>query len=77
KKYKQNGRHLLSLQMDLVSMYCLKHNKEAVYEITHGFVESQANLVKRLRYVFSGYVKRVRFIDDVLFKVLFIIGWFK
>ncbi|ENA1410777.1 glycosyltransferase [Escherichia coli] len=77
KKYKQNGRHLLSLQMDLVSLYCLKHNKEAAYEISHGFVESQASLVKRLRYVFSGYVKRVRFIDDVLFKVLFIIGWFK
>ncbi|HHB0631888.1 TPA: glycosyl transferase 2 family protein, partial [Escherichia coli] len=77
KKYKSNGRHLLSLQMDLVSIYCLMHKKEAGYEISHGFVESQASLVKRLRYVFSGHVKRVKFIDDVLFKVLFIIGWFK
>ncbi len=77
KKNKKNGSHLLLFQMELISLYCLRHNKKEAYAISRDFVECQDSLVGRLKYVLTRRVKRVKFMDDVLFKILFVTGWFK
>lgn len=76
-KDNKQTHHPLFLQMELISRLSNNQDVEDAYIISDKFVRSQMNIFARIRFVFAGSIKRVKFIDDVLFKALYVFGYFK
>ncbi|MCZ4673875.1 glycosyltransferase family 2 protein [Citrobacter sedlakii] len=76
-KDKRKKRHPLSIQMELVAECCADNKKQCAYIISEKFNSSQTNLFKRMSYIVSGHIIRAKFIDDVIFKALYVFGYFK
>lgn len=69
--------HPLFQQMQLIARCSNKSDKKNAFIISNEFVNSQSNFFSRVKFIFEGHIKRVKFIDDVLFKVLYAFGYFK
>jgi len=76
-KERRKQRHPLNIQMQLISQCCKSNKEDLAYIISSKFNSSQLNLFNRVAFVSKGYIKRVKFIDDVIFKTLYVFGYFK
>lgn len=77
KKERKRPEHLLLLQNILIAECCSDDKGNKLFQISNKFVESQHSISTRLKFVVGGYVKRVRLIDDLIFKLLYVLGYYK
>lgn len=70
-------QHLLYLQTELLSEITASEPLSEIHRLSCSFVNSQANFISRFKFVINSDIKRVKKIDDVIFKILFIFGYYK
>ncbi|GJB03940.1 alpha-L-Rha alpha-1,3-L-rhamnosyltransferase [Aeromonas caviae] len=71
-------QHLLYVQTKLISEICTDALcSNSASQLSNGFIESQESILSRLRFVLNDNVKRVKIIDDFIFKFLYVVGYYK
>ncbi|MFS7194592.1 glycosyltransferase [Rahnella inusitata] len=76
-KESKRPKHLLCQQNELLMMCSSDNTKSEMYLLTSKFVNSQGSIVSRIKYALTGNVKRVKKLDDYVFKILFVFGYYK
>ncbi|MCD3721765.1 glycosyl transferase 2 family protein, partial [Escherichia coli] len=82
-KYKQfikeckRPQHLLYLQNELFSDITSGQVNSLTHKLSCSFVSAQRNFYSRAKFAFSGKIKRIRKVDDLIFKILFVFGYYK
>ncbi|MDF6884021.1 glycosyltransferase, partial [Escherichia coli] len=80
-KYKQfikeckRPQHLLYLQNELFSDITSGQVNSLTHKLSCSFVSAQRNFYSRAKFAFSGKIKRIRKVDDLIFKILFVFGY--
>ncbi|WP_449508044.1 glycosyltransferase [Enterobacter ludwigii] len=70
-------QHLLYSQTKFLSEITANNPSSEMHRLSYSFVYSQDTFISRLKFIWMGEVKRVKKIDDVIFKVLYIFGYYK
>lgn len=70
-------QHLLYLQTELLSEISANEPLCEIHRLSNSFVNSQKNFISRFKFVINGDIKRVKKIDDIIFKTLYVFGYYK
>ncbi|MFO6492277.1 glycosyltransferase [Hafnia alvei] len=76
-KESKRPKHLLYLQAKLLAECCIEIPDGEIHRLSNLFVVSQNSLLSRIKFVLGGNIKRVKRIDDAIFKILFIFGYYR
>jgi len=77
RKERKRPQHLLYSQVELIAECCTDDMNNKVFRLSDKFVKTQSGFFSRLKFAIGGNVKRVKLVDDVTFKLLFILGYYK
>lgn len=77
KKELKRPQHLLYLQTELLCEITSDDPSNEIHHLSHTFINSQATFSSRLKFVTKGDIKRIKIIDDIIFKVLYVLGYYK
>ena len=70
-------QHLLYLQTKLLSEITSSEPLSEIHRLSRSFVSSQTNFISRLKFAINSNIKRVKKIDDIIFKILYVFGYYK
>ncbi|EPZ8358845.1 glycosyltransferase [Enterobacter hormaechei] len=70
-------QHLLYLQTQLLSEITANDPTSEMHRLSNSFIRSQKTFISRVKFICKGEIKRVKKIDDVIFKILYIFGYYK
>lgn len=76
-KESKRPKHLLFLQSELFSDVTSEQVHSLTHKLSSDFVSSQGSFYSRIKFVFSGKIRRIRKLDDLIFKALFLFGYYK
>jgi glycosyltransferase involved in cell wall biosynthesis len=77
RKERKRPEHLLYSQVALIAECCTNDINNKVFRLSDKFVKTQSGFFARLKFAVGGNIKRVKLVDDIIFKSLFILGYYK
>ncbi|HGK4756987.1 TPA: glycosyltransferase [Enterobacter cloacae] len=73
----ERPQHLLYSQIELLSEITADDPSSEMHRLSYSFINSQDTFFSRLKYICKSEIKRVKKLDDIIFKVLYIFGYYK